>query len=145
MVPDGGKIVSDISYKAVLPEGWARPRGFSHAVVATGTRTVRIAGQLGRAAGQSSVAKDSDMGTQWRLALANLVTVLRAAGGEPGNLVMLRAYVTSVAEFNSAGAAIGLAWGEILGRHFPAMTLVQITALIDPNAKVEIEGEAVLP
>jgi enamine deaminase RidA (YjgF/YER057c/UK114 family) len=85
------------------------------------------------------------MGTQWRFALANLVTVLRAAGGEPGNLVMLRAFVTSVAEFNSAGAAIGEAWGATLGRHFPAMTLVQISALIDPNAKVEIEGEAILP
>jgi enamine deaminase RidA (YjgF/YER057c/UK114 family) len=84
------------------------------------------------------------MGAQWRLALANLVTVVRAAGGEPANLVMLRAYVTSIAEFNSAGAAIGAAWRETLGPHFPAMTLVQISALIDPNAKVEIEGEAIL-
>ncbi len=136
--------MSNIDYKAVLPEGWARPRGFSHAVVATGTRSVRIAGQLGREPGQSQVTANSDMGTQWRLALANLVTVLKAAGGEPENLVMLRAFVTSIAEFNSAGPAIGAAWGATLGRHFPAMTLVQISALIDANAKVEIEGEAIL-
>ena len=138
-------IVSDIAYQAVLPEGWTRPRGFSHAVVAKGTRSVRIAGQLGREPGQTHVAANADMGTQWRSALANLVTVLRAAGGEPANLVMLRAYVTSVAEFNNAGATVSAAWGETLGRHFPAMTLVQISALIDPNAKVEIEGEAILP
>jgi enamine deaminase RidA (YjgF/YER057c/UK114 family) len=137
--------VSDINYKAVLPEGWIRPRGFAHAVVATGTRSVRIAGQLGRAPGESQVAANADMGTQWRLALANIVTVLKAAGGEPANLVMLRAFVTSIAEFNNSGAAIGAAWAETLGRHFPAMTLIQVSALIDPNAKVEIEGEAILP
>jgi len=142
---DKEKIVSDINYKAVLPEGWVRPRGFAYAVVATGTRSVRIAGQLGREPGQSQVAANADMSTQWRLALANIVTVLKAAGGEPGNLVMLRAFVTSIAEFNAAGAAIGAAWAATLGRHFPAMTLVQVSALIDPSAKVEIEGEAVLP
>jgi enamine deaminase RidA (YjgF/YER057c/UK114 family) len=137
--------VSEINYKAILPEGWERPRGFAHAVVATGTRSVRIAGQLGREPGQSQVAANADMGAQWRAALANIVTVLTAAGGEPTNLVMLRAFVTSIAEFNAAGPIIGAAWAAILGRHFPAMTLVQVSALIDPNAKVEIEGEAILP
>lgn len=137
--------MSDIDYKAVLPEGWARPRGFAHAVVATGTRSVRIAGQLGREPGQSQVAANADMGAQWGVALGNVVTVLKAAGGEPSNLVMLRAFVTSVAEFNAAGPAIGAAWAATLGRHFPAMTLVQVSALIDPNARVEIEGEAILP
>lgn len=136
---------SDIAYTPILPEGWPRPRGFSHAVVATGTRSVRIAGQIGREPGQAHIPAGTDAGTQWRVALANLVTVLRAAGGEPGHLVALRAYVTDIAEFNAAGAAIGAAWGATLGRHFPAMTLVQVSALIDPNARVEIEGEAVLP
>jgi len=56
-----------------------------------------------------------------------------------------RAYVTDIAEFNAAGAAVGAAWGTTLGKHFPAMTLVQVSALIDPQAKVEIEGEAILP
>ena len=136
---------SDIAYTPILPEGWTRPRGFSHAVLATGTRSVRIAGQIGRAPGEAHIPAGTDAGTQWRVALANLVTVLKAAGGQPGHLVALRAYVTDIAEFNSAGAAIGAAWGATLGRHFPAMTLVQISALIDPNAKVEIEGDAILP
>ena len=136
---------SDIAYTPILPEGWQRPRGFSHGVVAKGTKSVRIAGQIGRAPGQAHIAPGTDAGTQWRIALGNLVEVLKAAGGEPTHLVALRAYVTDIAEFNAAGAAIGAAWGATLGRHFPAMTLVQISALIDPNAKVEIEGEAILP
>ena len=138
-------MTSDIGYTAILPEGWQRPRGFSHAVVANGTKSVRIAGQIGRAPDQAHIPAGTDAGTQWRLALTNLVTVLKAAGGEPTHLVALRAYVTNIAEFNDAGPAIGAAWGKTLGRHFPAMTLVQVSALIDPNAKVEIEGEAILP
>ncbi len=138
-------MTSDIGYTPILPEGWQRPRGFSHAVVAKGTKSVRIAGQIGRAPDQLQIPAGTDAGTQWRLALTNLVTVLKAAGGEPTHLVALRAYVTDIAEFNEAGPAIGAAWGKTLGRHFPAMTLVQVAALIDPNAKVEIEGEAILP
>jgi enamine deaminase RidA (YjgF/YER057c/UK114 family) len=137
--------MSDIDYRAVLPEGWSRPRGFSHAVVARGATQVRIAGQVGVVRGEDGVAADADMGLQWACALANVVTVLRAAGGRPEHLIMLRAYVTDIGEFNRAGAAVGKAWAETLGKHFPAMTLVQVSALIDPNAKVEIEGEALLP
>lgn len=137
--------MSDIAYTPILPEGWSRPRGFSHAVVAKGTRSVRIAGQIGRAPTESAIPAGSDAGTQWRIALENVVAVLKAAGGQPPHLVALRAYVTDIAEFNAAGAAIGAAWGATLGKHFPAMTLVQVSALIDPNAKVEIEAEAILP
>jgi enamine deaminase RidA (YjgF/YER057c/UK114 family) len=136
---------SDIAYTPILPAGWARPRGFSHGVVAKGATSVRIAGQIGREPGQAHIAAGTDAGAQWRVALGNVVAVLKAAGGKPGHLVMLRAYVTDIAEFNAAGAAIGAAWGATLGKHFPAMTLVQVSALIDPNAKVEIEGEALLP
>ena len=136
---------SDIAYTPILPEGWTRPSGFSHAVVATGTKSVRIAGQIGREPSQAHIPAGTDAGTQWKVALSNVVAVLKAAGGEPTHLVALRAYVTDIAEFNSAGPAIGAAWGVTLGRHFPAMTLVQVSALIDPNAKVEIEAEAILP
>jgi enamine deaminase RidA (YjgF/YER057c/UK114 family) len=136
---------SDIAYTPILPEGWQRPRGFSHGVIARGTRSMRIAGQIGREPGQPHIAAGTDAGTQWKVALANLVAVLKAAGGEPQHVVALRAYVTDIAEFNAAGAAIGAAWSATLGKHFPAMTLVQVSALIDPNAKVEIEGEAILP
>jgi enamine deaminase RidA (YjgF/YER057c/UK114 family) len=137
--------MSEIAYRTVLPEGWPRPRGFSHAVVARGATQIRIAGQIGVVRGEPGVAADADMGMQWARALANLVTVLHAAGGRPEHLILLRAYVTDIGEFNRAGAAVGKAWADTLGKHFPAMTLVQVSGLIDPLAKVEIEGEALLP
>ena len=133
-----------IGFEAVLPEGWARPRGFAHAVKSAGSVTVRVSGQLGRAPGASGVDAGSSLGTQWRLALENLITVVRASGGDIGNIVMLRAYVTDMAQFNARGAEVGEAWGATLGRHFPAMTLVGVTGLVDPNARVEIEAEVVL-
>ena len=137
--------MTDAAYKTILPAGWTRPRGFAHAVVAGGTRSIRISGQIGREPGQTKVDPAANFGEQWRIAMGNLVTVLKAAGGEPHQVGMLRAYVTDIAEFNASGAAVGEAWGATLGKHFPAMTLVQVSALIDPNAKVEIEGEAILP
>ena len=135
---------ADIGYRSVLPEGWPRPRGFSHAVVATGTTTIRVAGQLARE-GSEPIPAGLSLGDQWRRALANLITVVRAAGADIPDIVFLRAFVTDMAEFNAGGAAVGEAWVATLGRHFPAMTLVAVTALVDPNARVEIEAEAVLP
>ncbi|MDP6875047.1 MAG: RidA family protein [Alphaproteobacteria bacterium] len=137
--------MSDIDYQAVLPEGWNRAGGFSYGVVANGARVLRIAGQIAATEGNKPVDPGLDFGGQWERAMGNLVTVLRAAGGEPANLVMMRAFVTDIDAFNSAGAAVGAAWGTHLGKHFPAMTLVEVSRLIDPNAMVEIEGEAVLP
>src|SRR4029450_7853953 len=137
--------MSDIAYTPVLPQGWTRPRGFSHAVVAKGTKSVRIAGQIGRDPGQSHIPPGTDAGTRGRVPLSTLVTVLKAAGGEPQHLVALRAYVTDIAEFNAAGAAIGAAWGATLGRHFPATTLPQVSALTDPKARAETEGNPFPP
>ena len=136
--------MSDIGYRAILPEGWNRPRGFSHAISSTGATTIRVAGQLARD-GNAPVQPGLPLGEQWRLALTNLITVVRAAGADIEHIVLLRAYVTDMAEFNAGGAEVGAAWGATLGRHFPAMTLVGVTALVDPNARVEIEAEAVLP
>ena len=137
--------MSEIDYQAILPEGWQRARGFSYGVVATGSRILRIAGQIGGAEGGQPVDPGLDFGGQWERAMGNLVAIVRAAGGEPEHIVMLRAYVTDTEAFNAAGAAVGAAWGEHLGRHFPAMTLVEVSRLLDPNAMVEIEGAAVLP
>ena len=137
--------MSNIDYQAVLPEGWNRARGFSYGVVANGARILRIAGQIAATDSNQPVDPSLDFGGQWERAMGNLVTVLRAAGGEPENLVMMRAFVTDIDAFNSAGAAVGAAWSAHLGKHFPAMTLVEVSRLIDPNAMVEIEGEAVLP
>lgn len=135
---------SDIDYRAILPDGWPRPRGFAHAVSSRGATTIRVSGQLARRGGDP-VATGLSLGEQWRLALENLIAVVRAGGGDIGHIVLLRAYVTDMAEFNAGGAEVGQAWAATLGRHFPAMTLVGVTGLVDPNARVEIEAEAVLP
>ena len=135
--------MSDIAYTSILPEGWPRPRGFTHAIAATGARTVRVSGQVASLAG-APVQPGLDIGGQWRQALANVISVVRSAGGDVPNIVLLRAFVTDVEAFKQAGPAIGAAWGATLGRHFPAMTLVGVTGLMDANAVVEIEAEAVL-
>jgi enamine deaminase RidA (YjgF/YER057c/UK114 family) len=139
------KAMSDIKYTAVLPEGWERARGYAHAVSSEGTRVVRIAGQLAAENGKLPVKPGLDIGAQWKIALSNVVTLVNSAGGGVENIVSLRVFITSMAEFHQCGAAIGQAWKEVLGRHFPAMTLVAISELVDSNAKVEIECEAVLP
>ncbi|MDP6342168.1 MAG: RidA family protein [Alphaproteobacteria bacterium] len=136
--------MSDIDYSTVLPEGWNRARGYSYGVAANGSRSLRVAGQIAATDGNQPVDPSLDFGGQWAQAMANLVAVVRAAGGEPGNIVMMRAFVTDINAFNAAGAAVGAAWGEHLGKHFPAMTLVEVSRLLDPNAMVEIEAEAIL-
>jgi enamine deaminase RidA (YjgF/YER057c/UK114 family) len=135
--------MSDIDYKAILPDGWTRPRGFSHATVTKGSRIVRVSGQIASENG-AGVRTGLSLGMQWRIALGNVVAVVRAAGGDVPNIVLLRAFVTDIDEFRKGGAEIGEAWQATIGKHFPAMTLVEITKLIDPNARVEIECEAVL-
>ena len=137
--------MSAIDYQSVMPEGWDRARGFSWGVVANGSKILRIAGQVGGGRGDVPVQAGLDFGGQWEQALGNLVAILRAAGGDPEHIVMLRAFVTDLDAFNAAGAAVGAAWGQHLGKNFPAMTLVEVSRLLDPNAMVEIEGEAVLP
>jgi len=136
--------MSDIDYRAVLPEGWPRPRGFSHATIARGARVVRVSGQIA-CQGGAPVRAGLSLGEQWQIALSNVVSVVRAAGGDIANIVLLRAFITDMAEFRKDAAQMGQAWQATIGKHFPAMTLVEISQLVDPNARVEIECEAVLP
>ena len=131
--------------KTILPDGWQRPRGYSHAMATTGGTTVRIAGQVAVRDGKGLVDPGLDFGAQFGLALQNVATIVRAAGGAPEHIVNLRAYVTDMDAFRASGAAIGEGWRASLGKHFPPMTLVEVTRLVDPNAKVEIEAEAVVP
>jgi len=137
--------MSETHINSVLPEGWARGRGYSHAIVARGQKWLFIAGQLASINAKFPIEADLDMGKQFGIALNNLVETVKSAGGKPEHIVVLRAFVTSIAEFNAAGDAIGEAWRTTLGKHFPAMTLVEISKLVDPNAMVEIEGQALLP
>ncbi len=131
-----------MTIRILQPEGWAPPRGYSNGIAADGT-IVSIAGQIGWNA-QCAFESD-DFADQARQALANVVAVLAEAGGRPEHLVRLTWYVTDKREYVGAYRAIGAAYRELIGRHFPAMTAVQVTALIEDRAKVEIEATAVIP
>jgi enamine deaminase RidA (YjgF/YER057c/UK114 family) len=131
--------MSDIDFTPVLPEGWERARGYSHGTVASGSRIVHVAGQIGTHDGAA------DFAAQFERALGRVVEVMRAAGGGAEHITAMRMYVTSVQAYREAGAGLGDAWKTHIGRHFPAMTLVEVTALLNPDAMVEIEAEGVLP
>ncbi len=128
--------------KILQPPTWSRPRGYSNGIAARGT-VVFIGGQVGWDA-QCRFASD-DFTTQARQALANIVAVLAEAGGRPEHIARMTWYVTDKREYIAAYQSIGEAYREIIGRHFPAMTAIEVTALIEDRAKVEIEATAVIP
>jgi enamine deaminase RidA (YjgF/YER057c/UK114 family) len=128
--------------QVLLPEGWPRPKGYANGVAATG-RQVFIAGMIGWDA--QGVFHSDDFAAQARQALQNIVDVLHEAGGRPEHIVRLTWYVTDKREYLAAGRAVGAAFREIIGSYNAAMTAVQVTALIEDRAKVEIEATAVIP
>ena len=124
------------------PPDWPRPRGYVNGIAAQGT-FISVAGQIGwNAHGQF---ESDDLVAQVRQALANIVAVLAESGAKPEHLVRLTWYVTDKQEYVARLAEIGKAYREVIGRHFPTMALVQVTALVEDRAKVEIEATAVVP
>ncbi len=124
------------------PEGWARPRGYANGVAVRG-RQVFIAGMIGWDG--LGVFHSDDFAAQARQALANIVEVLREAGGRPEHIVRMTWYVTDKREYLAAGREVGRAYRELIGVYNAAMTAVQVSALIEDRAKVEIEATAVIP
>jgi enamine deaminase RidA (YjgF/YER057c/UK114 family) len=123
------------------PADWSKPRGFSHGVTVDGPgRWIVLAGQTGSDA--QGVYQSDDMGEQVGAALRRIVKLLGEAGAGPEHIVRLTWYLTSRSDYEAAGAAIGAAWRETLGRNFPPSTLLYIAGLVDPRAKVEIEVTA---
>ena len=128
--------------QVLLPPGWPRPSGYSNGVAATG-RQVFIAGMIGWDA-QGEFHSD-DFVAQTRQALQNIVDVLREAGGKPEHIVRVTWYVIDKREYLAAGREVGRAFREIIGSYNAAMTAVEVKALIEDRAKVEIEATAVIP
>jgi enamine deaminase RidA (YjgF/YER057c/UK114 family) len=124
------------------PKSWAPAKGFANGVAATG-RQIFVAGQVGWNAEQHF--ESDDFVAQVEQALGNIVAVLAEADAGPEHLVRLTWYVTDKREYLARLAEVGRAYRRILGRHFPAMTLVQVAALLEDRAKVEIEATAVVP
>jgi enamine deaminase RidA (YjgF/YER057c/UK114 family) len=130
-----------VSVEVVNPPELARAVGFSHAAIGTG-RVVALAGQIGWDVHGRLVS--SDFAAQFAQALGNLVVALRAAGGAPTDLLSLRIYVTDKRQYLAQTKEVGAAYRAQLGRHFPAMALVQVADLLEPGALVEIEGLAAI-
>jgi 2-aminobenzoate-CoA ligase len=128
--------------QVIQPTGWVRPRGFSNGIKASGDYYVSIAGQVGWDA-QRRIVSD-DFVEQSRLALKNVVDVVAAAGGRPDHIVRLTWYVTNKREYLDQSKALGSAYRSVMGRHYPAMTVVQVADLVEAGAKVEIEATAVI-
>ncbi len=131
-----------MSIRVLQPEGWPRPRGYANGMSASG-RTIFVAGQVGWDEQQRLV--DGGMVAQARQALANIVTILAVDGARAEHIVRLTWFVTDRAQYLAAAASLGGVYREIIGRHFPAMSAVQVTALMEPGAVVEIEATAVVP
>ena len=128
--------------QVLLPPGWPRPRGYANGVAASG-RTVFVAGMIGW--DEQGQFHTDDFAGQVRQALLNVVAVLQAGGARPEHIVRMSWYVTDKREYIAAYPEIGRAFREIIGSFQAAMTAVQVTALIEDRAKVEIEVTAVVP
>jgi enamine deaminase RidA (YjgF/YER057c/UK114 family) len=128
--------------RAVNPPGWPRPKGYSNAVVGRGT-IVCVAGQIGWNAEERF--ESEDFVAQARQALANVVAVLAAAGARPEHIARLTWYVLDRREYLGRLTEIGAAYREVIGRNFPAMTLVEVAGLVEAGARLEIEATAIIP
>ncbi|MEU2924247.1 RidA family protein [Streptomyces sp. NPDC048304] len=127
----------------VNPPELSPPTGFSHAVVASGSRVVFLAGQTALDA-DGKVTGDT-LPEQFERALGNLLAALRAAGGTPADLARVTVYATDVAAYRAHAARLGRIWRDLAGRDYPAMAVVQVVRLWDEQAMVELDGFAVLP
>ncbi len=122
------------------PQGWPRPKGYANGMLGEG-RVVTVAGQIGwDAAGTFA----EGLVAQTERALQNVMAVLAEAGAGPADIMSMTWYVTDMVAYRAAGAALGPVWRALMGRHYPAMAVVGVTALVEPLACVEIEVLAIL-
>jgi enamine deaminase RidA (YjgF/YER057c/UK114 family) len=128
--------------KELCPPGWPRPKGYSNALAARG-RIIVTAGVVGWNERQEFVEKT--LAGQFAQALRNILAILACDGADASRIVRLTCYVTSIDEYRESAKEIGASWREIMGKHYPAMALVEVVRLVERDAKVEIEATAVVP
>jgi enamine deaminase RidA (YjgF/YER057c/UK114 family) len=130
-----------MTLRTLLPAGWRVPKGYANGIVGRG-RTVLVGGQIGWDA-EGRFAEG--FVAQARQALGNILAVLAEAGGGPEHIGRLTWYVVDMQEYRDCLPELGVAYRAVMGRHFPAMTLVQVLSLVEPAARLEIEATALLP
>lgn len=131
-----------MTFKHIQPPGWAPARGYANGIAARGTQ-VYVGGQIGWNAQQEF--ETDDFIEQVHQALANVADVLREAGAGPEHMVRMTWYIIDRVEYNERLRELGAAYRDVMGKNFPAMTCVQVAALVEARAKVEIEVTAVIP
>jgi enamine deaminase RidA (YjgF/YER057c/UK114 family) len=131
--------------RKIQPAGWPPPLGYANGMcsLGQGERVLFVAGQVGSRS--DGAFHTDDLGEQFAQALDNVLTVVRAAGGEPSNIARMTVYVTDLDAYRSSTRPIGLAWRARMGQHFPAMALIGVAGLVEKRAKVEIEATCILP
>ncbi|MEL4071563.1 RidA family protein [Ochrobactrum sp. GPK 3] len=129
-------------HKTLQPQGWARPIGYANGVEARG-RTVYIGGQIGW--NEQQQFETDDFVEQTEQTLKNIVAILAEAGGKPEHIASMTWYFTDKVEYTANLKGIGRAYRDVIGKHFPAMAAVQVVALVEDRAKIEIQAFAVIP
>jgi enamine deaminase RidA (YjgF/YER057c/UK114 family) len=129
-------------HQILHPRNWKATKGYANGIAAEG-RTIFMAGQIGWNAEQEFESRD--FVEQMRQALHNIIAIVKEAGGKPEHITRLTWYITDKKEYLARLSELGTAYRSVMGNHFPAMTMVQVTALIEDAAKVEIEASAVVP
>lgn len=130
------------THRTLLPPGWPRPRGYANGISAKG-RFVLTGGVVGWDDEERFVS--DTLGGQFRQVLANTLAILAEGGAGPEHVVRMTWYVTSVADYRDSLPEIGAAWRELMGKNFPTMAVVEVAALVEPEARIEIETTAVVP
>jgi len=129
--------------KNLQPPGWAKPKGYANGIAVTGGTTVFVAGQV--AFNPQGVIEEKTFSGQFRQTLKNTLAVLAEAGAKPEHIVRMTWYILDKKEYLGALKEVGAAYRELIGRHYPAMAVVQVSALIEDDARLEIETTAVVP
>jgi len=139
----GEERTSPVVHDVLRPEGWPRPSGYADGIAARG-RQLFVAGQIGWDP-RTFAMVSNDFAEQTHAALENVLAVLRAGGARPEHVVRLTWYVTDLAAYLAALKEIGRTFRALFGGHYPAMSVLQVSALLEPRARVEIEATAVVP
>jgi enamine deaminase RidA (YjgF/YER057c/UK114 family) len=128
--------------KLLQPDGWKPPVGYANGIAASGT-VVFVAGQVGWDAAQ--VFRSEEIAPQFEQALANVIAVLAEAGGRPEHICRMTAYCCDKPAYLAARAELGRIWRRLMGRHYPAMSMIFVLDLLDSPGKIELEATAVIP
>jgi enamine deaminase RidA (YjgF/YER057c/UK114 family) len=130
-------------HRSILPEGWKAPVGYANGVLAASGRTLYMAGQVGWTAQQEFTSEE--LAPQFKQALENILAILREAGGRPEHIVRITAFCVDRQEYLAARGELGRIWRELMGRHYPAMSMIFVSDLLDHPARIELEATAVIP